>query len=133
MNQQGATVKEIQAALIEQHKESRTDSAIRHKLSHLGLSGRNAWLTEADVRRILGISSRRSRAWRESGLLPMERYGKKLSWWCIPYNQFVAFVQRNAGKPGFPAPSTVKDPKIRAWMEVRQHEQSRTGRSDLPE
>ena len=133
MNQQGATIKEIQTALKERHGEIRTDRAIHHKINLLGLSGRNAWLTEADVRRILGVSNRRARTWRLSGALPMERHGAKLAWWRISYKEFVAFVQQNAGKPGFPAPSTVKDPTIRAWMEIRQREMARTGREDLPE
>ena len=133
MNEQGYTMKEIQAALLTKHHEERTEAAIRHKIMQLGQTGRQAWLTEADVRRVLGVSRRRTLAWRASGVLPMERHGAKLAWWRIPYDQFVAFVQRNAGKPGFPAPSTVKDPTIRAWMEVRQREMARTGRTDLPE
>lgn len=117
----GDLPEEVAEYLTKNYSRYRSRRAVVHKAVQLGLSFRTGWYSEADVKRMLGVNSRRVRGWREAGYLTAQRHigrikGLPTSWWRIEAESLDTFVRRYAGT--LINPTTIRDRALKSKAEI---------------
>lgn len=98
----------------------RSAEAVKTRAERLGISRAPHWHSEEEVRRLLGVSTRRVRRWRRSGALRATRdwraAGMRSQWWRVEPADLSTFVARYAGIEFDPA--SVRDRALREQAEI---------------
>lgn len=112
---EGASLTEIADAFERRFRYRRGVDGIRVRLSKLGASVRDGWLTRRDVERLLGVHHRDVQRWVQSGAL-IDRPHQRGHWRLIAPADLDTFVRAQAGRLFDPA--RVADRRLRSLAET---------------